>query len=511
MLCLISPKPKKRQSQENALSLKKRNRGESYHTEKSNRFMNGRKYSKMVKCNSFQNHKNLSCESFDDQERMGIREGFFDTGNLRLQREWIARYVIVPTNNDGRNRQKVQYNLPKPKCPGQSVPVCRSMFLNTLGISHRQVRTVIAKKQTNTGVLEGDKRGGCQNPQPNKRQKIKDHLSRFPHVESHYCRSSSTCKYVSDDLTKKKMYRMFEDENPGVASSSLYQKVMRENNVKIHRPKKDMCGRCEVYRKGDEEVKSTHEEEYTKHRQEIDEVRKVKSESKEKALHDASHAAAVFDLQQNIYLPKSNRSEVYYKRRLACYNFTIYDLGTRDGSCYLSNESITKRGACEVSLYLYDYLTIQDKKGKKCVDLFCDGCVGQNKNSILPSMFHNFLQKSQNVEVITIHYFEAGHGQSEGDSIHSVIENSLSRKVEVVHPCQLSSLIAEAREDPCPYTVKHVKTSNILDWKAYGQELGMLKCRESDEGEVIDWTKFMVRMSKQLPDVLSFKISHCSN
>ena len=32
------------------------------------------------------------------------------------------------------------------------------------------------------------------------------------------------------------------------------------------------------------------------------------------------------------------------------------------------------------------------------------------------------------------------------------------------------------------YTVKHVKTSDILDWKAYGQELGMLKCRESDEG-----------------------------
>lgn len=39
------------------------------------------------------------------------------------------------------------------------INVCRNIFLNTLNISERTLRTVV-EKVTDTGILEKDKRGG---------------------------------------------------------------------------------------------------------------------------------------------------------------------------------------------------------------------------------------------------------------------------------------------------------------------------------------------------------------
>ncbi|XP_072181409.1 uncharacterized protein [Diadema setosum] len=403
------------------------------------------------------------------------------------------------------------YTLPHQSSRGQTVKVCRLMFMNTLGITEKQIRTVLNKKNPVTGVLGREKRGGNQKPEPEKRQKILEHLSKFPRVESHYCRSSSTCEYLSGDLTKRKMYRMFCKENPGCASYSLYRTVMREQNLKFHRPKKDKCGICESYRQMSEAERAKIKDEYLVHRSEIAEVRKLKEESKNRSQSDPTHGAAVFDLQQNIYLPKSNRGELFYKRRLACYNFTIYDLASHEGHCYLSNETITKRGACEVSTYLFDFLQNMDQQGKRTVDLFCDGCVGQNKNSIVAAMCHKFLSESTCVESVTIHFFESNHGQNEGDSIHATIEKCLSRKEEVFHPSQLHSAIAEARQEPEPYRVRHVRTNDKLDWRSYGQNLSILKCRKTSNGMPLDWKKIkQIRVAKNedLPPVMMFKTSH---
>ena len=58
-------------------------------------------------------------------------------------------------------------------------------------------------------------------------------------------------------------------------------------------------------------------------------------------------------------------------------------------------------------------------------------------------------------------FFESNHGQSEGDSMHSEIEQNLARTEEVCHPCQLSNIIEDK-----PLRVGHVKTSDIVDWKS---------------------------------------------
>lgn len=46
----------------------------------------------------------------------------------------------------------------------------------------------------------------------------------------------------------------------------------------------------------------------------------------------------IFDPQQVIYTPKSARSELFYKSRLSNIIFTIHELASRDGWCFLSHE-----------------------------------------------------------------------------------------------------------------------------------------------------------------------------
>ena len=53
--------------------------------------------------------------------------------------------------------------------------------------------------------------------------------------------------------------------------------------------------------------------------------------------------AAVFNLQQVLQCPKFNAC-MFYKTKLSVYNFTIYDLGTKKGDCFMWNEVIAARG-----------------------------------------------------------------------------------------------------------------------------------------------------------------------
>lgn len=40
---------------------------------------------------------------------------------------------------------------------------------------------------------------------------VKEHINSFPKVESHYCRRDSSKLYLSSDLNKAVMYRLYTD------------------------------------------------------------------------------------------------------------------------------------------------------------------------------------------------------------------------------------------------------------------------------------------------------------
>ena len=68
-------------------------------------------------------------------------------------------------------------------------------------------------------------------------------------------------------------------------------------------------------------------------------IRRQQGTSKELAANDQARLKVVtMDLQQLLLCPKSFSSSVYYKHKLSVHNFTIYDVASKDGQCYLWHE-----------------------------------------------------------------------------------------------------------------------------------------------------------------------------
>lgn len=150
------------------------------------------------------------------------------------------------------------------------------------------------------------------------------------------------------------------------ASFSMYTKIFKSMHLSFHRPKKDQCSLCNSYLQGSDEIKANLNDRYKKHIQEKEKVRYLKNNAKVEAKnHNTSVVCASFDLQQVIHVPISNDNKIFYKRRLAVFNFTIYDIGSRDCYCFTWNEGNGKRGSCEIATALCKFLFKYDEDGIK--------------------------------------------------------------------------------------------------------------------------------------------------
>ena len=152
-----------------------------------------------------------------------------------------------------------------------------------------------------------------------------------------------------------------------------------------------------------------------------------KSASKAKAEENEKHAAFAFDFEQVIFLPLTKRSEIFYKRRLSNYNFTLYNLNSKDSWAFVWHECMAGRGANEVVSCVYQYLMQLDSQKVETVDMFCNDCTGQNKNSIILAMMLNVVENSTYIKRIRLVVMVPYHGQNENDTIHSCVERALKR------------------------------------------------------------------------------------
>lgn len=459
------------------------------------------------------------CESFSELDRKKIFDAFYNLQSLQLQREFICRHVTSnPTvekraGEDSRRQETHTYHLTIRK---QRMKVCKRFFLATLAISEKVARTAIGKL-TDVGTVELDQRGGRVETNQMRdtiiRQLVESHINRFPRIESHFCRQNTDREYLSSDLTLTKMHRMFgKDQSNDVTSVSFtyYCKIFHEKNVSIHHPKKDQCTLCITFRTGDQATKERLREKYDRHIREKEKIREIKKKCKEESLISPLLASPVFDLEQVLTFPMSPESLVFYKRRLSAFNLTIYELGSGNCECNFWDETMSRRGSSEVSSCVFLYLQDLDKRGHIKVNLFSDGCPGQNKNTIVASMLLFFIRNSKSVTEVSLRYFETNHGQNEGDSAHSAISTAMDAEVEVLVPSAMPAIFAKARIDN-PYTVRSMNFNDFLDFKAYSQSLNILSVRKNDDNSgTINWTEVMeVRVIKAAPKTIFYKNSHC--
>ena len=107
---------------------------------------------------------------------------------------------------------------------------------------------------------------------------------------------------------------------------------------------------CSSYQHADSSYKEQIQDRYEAHIQNKNPARENKAKDKDNAkCGDQNIAVACFDLQEVLSTPKGFESCLYYKRKLSSYNFSIYDLVTSEGYCYVWNETIAGRGSSEMS------------------------------------------------------------------------------------------------------------------------------------------------------------------
>lgn len=98
---------------------------------------------------------------------------------------------------------------------------------------------------------------------------ITTHINKFPRVESHYCRKSSTREYLHEGLKLLKMFSMYLSDEylPETRGEyNLYRKIFKIMNLSFHRPKtKNQCTLCTTFQLGKEATKQTLAAEYDAH------------------------------------------------------------------------------------------------------------------------------------------------------------------------------------------------------------------------------------------------------
>nr|CAI5845771.1 unnamed protein product [Callosobruchus analis] len=305
------------------------------------------------------------------------------------------------------------------------------------------------------------------------------------------------------------MYNMYleycEQSNIKPAPECTYRVIFNtEFNFSFFIPKKDLCDICHRYDEGTAEARSEMEEHYQLHMMNKDTGRQLKNTDKEKAKLNSDFCAAVFDLEQVLPTPKSNVGITFYKLKLSTYNFTIFNLASSEGYCYMWYESIAKRGSSEIGSCLLRFIEHKVQQGTKQFSFYPDNYAGQNRNRFMFSMY-NFLAQKYNIVIRHI-FLEKGHTQTEGDSMHSVVERA-ARHVPISIPDQWYTLVRTAKRIK-PFKVTEMEKEDIFDLKALTNDTTLNWDRDENNEKIIITNVKVLEANYKIPNKIHFKYSY---
>ncbi|CAC5414853.1 unnamed protein product [Mytilus coruscus] len=354
---------------------------------------------------------------------------------------------------------------------GTKTIVCKIYFKKTLDVGDAYIDN--AMQNESGGVFIGADKRGKYNPhnktKPEFLQKVRSHIESFPAVEGHYTRKSSNRRYLGAELNIPRMYQLYLD---------YYKEGISDTSI------------------SEDEKKRYYEHQQMKMR-----AREEKKKDKDKSKTTNDTFVATFDLQAVLQTPCSLVSQIYYMRKLNCYNLSIYNLGTKNATCYLWSEVEEKRGACEITTCLYLQM-LSLTPNIKNVTLYSDACAGQNRNQFTVTGLMHAVINLPNIEIIDHKFLESGHTQMECDNMHSAIEFA-KKKTEIYIPSQWATVVRMARTNP--YSIIPIQHEDIYDFKKL-QKTTLTYIKVDANGEKVNWLKIKwLRYSKQEPQHILFK------
>ena len=187
-------------------------------------------------------------QQISSNEREVLFHDFWKLGDLCKQREYLARHITQKTKkskNKARGKRATkssfQYTFVVSDKP---IHVCKTFFLHTVDISDQIVQTTMNKLEDN-GHLQPEKRSlpSAKKLPVSLVSDVMNHISKFPTVESHYCRKSSQKQYLPESLTLPEMYRLYSQEctlsgKPVAKKWAYYDIFKKKFNLGFHKPKR---------------------------------------------------------------------------------------------------------------------------------------------------------------------------------------------------------------------------------------------------------------------------------
>lgn len=363
------------------------------------------------------------CKTVSSEKRQNIFDLYWGMQNWHAQSNFIAQTVTltVPERSyvtNSRKKHTRTYRI-------DGVKVCKSVYLNTLSISHRRVDFCLNNKSKQC-MCTPDKRGRST---PNKTSEIKvvavkAFLESVPKFRSHY--STSDRKYFPANLTRIKLFKSYATnmQPERKVSYPVFCKILREFNVGIYRPKTDTCQVCDALsiklKCADAENKSRLEDEIIIHHNRASAARTDLQNATQDAKTNKNLLVFTFDMEKVQSLPAMNTSVVFYKRQLSVYNVGINRCHDNQAFMALWTEDEAKRGSQEVCSSILAFLKTQNVTNQR-VKSFSDSCGGQNRNKLVI----NFIQWAcENLQISEWEhrYMETGHSYLPNDRDFGQIE-----------------------------------------------------------------------------------------
>ena len=404
---------------------------------------------------------------------------FYACANYSRQRDFILQSVCSRQTNSGK--RKSQHNQFSVIHDGVRTQVCKQFFLKTLDNSDNIVTYTLQHKRspTNQPFSAADGRGRHEPSNKTDNSKlagVREHINSFPRMNAHYTRADSNRQFLGTDLNISRMYHLYKETcgATGVQPVKLgvYRRVFcTEFNLFFHQPRKDVCSKCESYAIADNEEKEALEAQHKEHLERKELARNEKAADKAKACKDSTYHAVTVDLQSVLTTPCSNVYDMYYSRKLAVYNFTVFNQATADGWCMMWNETNGQRGANEIGSLLFYYLRdCVPSSAVHHVVITSDSTVSQNRNRFVAGMMLVAVNCLPHISIIEQKFLEPGHTEMEVDAMHAAIDFS-KRNIKVFALCEWPMLLQTARRSK-PYAVKEFDFSDFYDLHELLNSLG---------------------------------------
>lgn len=490
------------------VNMRKREFGEEYtgrkYVEGSKQFdvilKHGRELGQRCQCKVQQNQ----CCSITDEERLEAFKEFW-------RWSWSEKDVFIHSmvekqdkqrkrtlNDESKRSNSFFYHL---KIKGQRKRVCKKMFLSTTGLKNTFLHDHIKSRDFNNINEEHTNKRNA--PENRGKEFLKEFLANLPKMPSHYCRQSTAKMYLEPIFhTVADLYKVYNEKCKERAVKAMgrtvFTEVVKEMNIGLFQPRKDQCDICCSFEAG-----NLSTEEWNAHRQRKEMAQAEKARDKQTAIEGKEKLKVLtMDMQRVLLSPCLQASAMYYKTKLAVHNFTVFDLGTKQTTCYVWNESEGGVTGNEFATCIFKHLE-KDLAYDKYI-IFSDGCTYQNRNCIMSTALRHFARK-HGKEVIQ-KYLEKGHTQMEVDSCHSKIEARLKNR-QIFVPYDYITAIKEARQNPSQYDVEYLDHTYFLNFSAFNSLKSIRPGRNAG-----DPTVTCIRAIRYLPDgTIAFKLNFDSD